>query len=327
MTSVGEVVRGQPFSVRVFMIGYAVDPKGHVDSNYDLKITRPDGTSFFEHRGVELCVEDGMTKGHVELAHLGLDLSLDAPEPLGTYKISVEINDRVAKRSASTEDSLRLAEYPDPRPFKSKEELGAWMMGYNRAPTPVRLLDAVASASAVELFGDDVPNYALRSFLGAVCRDNPFLQALLLQRFPKLDHVARLAALELLVAAPYDAKPFLAAASDDERKAGERLLKGARPDPLEGAIRDPGQLDELWGMFFASGRFAPIERLAKALSLDEQLDGKEKDAATTVLEGAARWSLKSNLRMPRVRPYCEWMLEHDRLDDQDAAQLKKLLEG
>ncbi len=302
------------------------DEWNHTHSAHGLKITRPDGTSYFDKHGIDLCVEDGLTKGHVELAHIGLDASFDPPDPLGSYRVSVVIHDNVGKRSAATEDSLTLTAYPDPRPFKSKEELGAWMMGYYRAPTPVRLLDAVASASAVELFGGEPPNYALRGFLGTVCRDNPFLDALLLERFPKLEHAARLAAFELLVAAPYDAKPFLAAASEEERKAGERLLEGTRPDPLAGAIRDPGQLDELWGGFFASGRYAPIERLAKALSLHEQLDGKERDAATTVLEGAARWSLKSNLRMPRVRPYCEWLLEHDRLDARDADRLKELLE-
>ncbi len=326
ITSVNQLVRGQAFSVCVFMTGYAVGPKGHVDSSYDLRIIRPDGTSYLDKHGIELCVSDGLSAGHAQIARVGLNLSIDAPEPLGTYKFLLQVHDQVGGHSASTEDSLTLTSLPQPRPFQTRPEFEAWMLSYYRTPRPVRVLDAVASASAVQLFDSASPDFVLRGFLSAVCRDNPFLEPALLERFPKLEHAARLAALELLSLTAYDAKPFLAAATEEERKAYETLHAAARPDPLAGPIRDAAQLDELWGSFLAGGRFAPIERLARALALDEQLDGKQKDAATSALESAARSALQRNLRMPRVRPYCEWLLANRKLDERDAAELKKLLE-
>ena len=76
-----------------------------------------------------------------------------------------------------------------------------------------------------------------------------------------------------------------------------------------------------------SSRHRPLLRslLARALSLEEQTKGKDKTPQIETLEGAARWSVKSNLRFARVHGFCEWLLEKKKLDAQDAAVLQELM--
>src|SRR5690349_17279390 len=72
LESVGKVVCGQPFQVCAFAVGYATGPKDSVTLRYDAKITRPDGKTYFEKQGLELCVGDGIAPGKVQLAKEGL---------------------------------------------------------------------------------------------------------------------------------------------------------------------------------------------------------------------------------------------------------------
>ena len=324
--SIGEAVCGQRFQVCVLSVGYSTGPKGHVDLHYDVKITRPDGKSYYEKQGFELCVGDGVAEGNVQLAKQGLGVSFDPPDPRGEYMVTVEIHDGVAHASASAKQKISLIEFPETKPFKDADDMGVWLQEYYRSPTPLRALEAIVTAGDPELLGGEEPALGVRMFLRAICAENTFLEPQLLERFPKMAHGARLAALDVIAGTKYDAKPFLAAASEEERKAFEALVKTGNTDPLAGPIQSDAQLQAIWGVFFATGRYAPIERVAKALVLDEketeELGGKK---AAEEVENLVDWSLGSNLDQERVREYCEWMLAHDRLDENDAAALRKLL--
>ena len=326
LSSIGEVVRGQAFQVCVFMTGHAAGPNGRVDSTYDIEITRPDGTTYLQKHEVELRRGEKIGAGSVLRANTLLGLAFSPTDPLGRYTVRIEVHDRIGGRSAQTKEPLTLTANPEPRPFKDRESLHAWELSYYRVPTPLRLLDALGDAGALGLGGSTAADHELRRFLCVLLDDNTFLVPLLLERFPKLDHAGRLAALSLLAGSGLDAQPFLSAAAEEERRQYEPLHAQQRPDPLHGPIRDAVQVDELWGLFFASGRYAPIERLARALTLDEELDGGPKQAGTQALEEAVRASLRRNLRLPRVRPYCEWMLANGRVGEDDTAELTKLLE-
>ena len=101
--SVSKVVCRQPFQVYAFAVGYSVGPKGHVDLRYDIKVTRPDGTTYFEQDGLEVSVGDGIAEGNVLLAKQGIAVSFDPPDPQGEYLVHVALHDGVAKQSSAAE--------------------------------------------------------------------------------------------------------------------------------------------------------------------------------------------------------------------------------
>jgi len=324
--SVSKVVCRQQFEVYVFAVGYATGPKGRTDLRYDVKITRPDGESYFEEKGLELCVAEGMPEQNVQLAKQGVAVSFDPPDPKGEYLVQVKLHDAIAKNTSATEGKISLVEIPEARGFKDEEEFEAWMEGYYMAAEPTRAIEAIAFTAEAGLLGGKEPSAGVRSFLRTVCSGNKFLEPFLLERFPKLNHAARVAALDVLADAGYDKASFLAAASEDERKEFGARAKTAPRDPLTGTILSEDQLQEIWGMFYATGAYAPIERVAKSLVFDErevQEVGDQKSVERG--ENLVDWSLGSNLESERVREYCKWMLAHERLDKPDAAALKKLL--
>jgi hypothetical protein len=323
--AVHKAVVGQPIQICVLTVGYALGAKGHTDLRYDVKITKPDGTSYYDRKGLELCVGDGIGAAGVQLAREGLGISFDPPDPRGEYLVRVEIHDEVAHSSASVDAKISLIEFPAAIPFKDADELNEWVWAYPESAEATRVIDAIAAAGEVELLGGAKPDPLVREFLRQLLRANKFLEPVLAERFPRFGHAARLAVLEVVAGTPCDAQPLLLVATDEERKAYEALVQARRPDPLQGPMRDTQQLRETLGIYFATGTYAPIRRLVTALSLDDQAQVGQGPEAMKVVERVARWALGKHLVFPRIRAYCEWMLAHDRLDAKEAEQLKALL--
>ena len=98
--------------------------------------------------------------------------------------------------------------------------------------------------------------------------------------------------------------------------------KGPWPDADSGTLDDPRQLGLLWGRFFASGAFAPVQRIASALRMHDALGALNRLKAATPQASAptpevmkelvlksAQWSLGRNAHAhPLVRRYCAWIL-------------------
>ena len=109
----------------------------------------------------------------------------------------------------------------------------------------------------------------------------------------------------------------------ETRRELEKLA--ALPVEVPGSIRNPGELDQLWFEFFATGKVEPVRRLVdqlarpgKMLTPKEFKAKKEKGEITPedreslmnfLISLAANWSLGSNAKQhPLVRYYLEAML-------------------
>ena len=147
----------------------------------------------------------------------------------------------------------------------------------------------------------------------------------------------RRAILSLVARCEFDAHEFVASLEGDDRNLWKAATSETARDPLRDPITDPEHLDELWGLFFASGSFAPIHRLCEALSPEETdavpdqeyQPNKDKEAVylRVVIRGAAAWSIGSNASQhPLVKSYCEWMLEAEKVPNGVRAQIQKALE-
>jgi hypothetical protein len=183
-------------------------------------------------------------------------------------------------------------------------ELGELVMGYYRAPWPERLVDVLAAGDRLGVVGEHTMG-PFAAFAGAVLRDHPELLR---------DGARRMAAASpagqilwwrsVWMAGTPAALIALATAearSAEVRQALEVMRAQPAPDPLLVPIASPGQLDELWSSFFATGDPRYVVRVASALELLE-----EADPRTKVIGEAARWSLRSNAEShPRVREALE----------------------
>jgi hypothetical protein len=309
----------------VLTVGYALGARGHADLRYDVKIKKPDGTSYYDQKALELCVGDGIGAGGVQLAKDALHISFDPPDPHGEYLVHVVIKDEVAHTSASAEGKISLVEFPAAIAFKDADELNQWISAYPDSAEATRAVDAIEAAGEVQLLGGAKPDPLVREFLRQLLRTNKFLVPVLVERFPKFAHAARLAALEVVAGSECDVQPLLAAATEEERKAYEALVQARRPDPLQAPVRDTQQLREILGVYFATGAYAPIRCLVSALALEEQAQDEQRTEPKQLVERVANWALGKYVAFSRIRAYCEWMLAHERLDPKVAEPLKQLL--
>jgi hypothetical protein len=116
------------------------------------------------------------------------------------------------------------------------------------------------------------------------------------------------------------------------------LATQTQRDPLSDPITDPSHLDALWGMFLATGEFAPIYRLCEALAPEEtsavpdQAYSPNKDEPESslrpLIHELAEWSIASNAEQhPLVKSYCEWILSQESISKAVRRELKKALDS
>ena len=145
-------------------------------------------------------------------------------------------------------------------------------------------------------------------------------------------------------------KPFeIDALSPDEvvlqtqtRKVAEKI----KDDPYK-EIKQPGDLDLLWGEFFALGTYKPARRVVDALTgksdrgfAEDVLNGKVKvdpkddEVMRRLFQGlipiSAEWSILTNLRNKLFLAYMSWALKNDLPVESKAAfsnMLRRAKEG
>ncbi len=144
--------------------------------------------------------------------------------------------------------------------FKDVKEVTEWIQLYHVAPEPALLLPALRLVTAdPQIRGMN----NVMTFFVAALKGSPAAAADMERHLPTEDHFTRMIGAAVLQWAGYS--PNLEFISDDERKqiAGHRL-----PDPYDGALdREIGShQDQLWAVFFATGKLEPVRAIAKQLA-------------------------------------------------------------
>jgi len=180
-------------------------------------------------------------------------------------------------------------------PFKSQEEVGQWLTYYYLKPDPSRVPDAISFLSKAKFFDNSNAVSPIVGFLSGIFRDNPKMVSALIGRLSSLEEPHKgVIVLGLWYANLPDSRKQAYAILDAHpnlKKQFQFLFAGSPMTveniPLE---QGPWVLDALWGNFMATGRKAPVLRIASALPWAD-IKG---DMNRLLVGGAARWSLTAN---------------------------------
>ncbi len=321
---------GQRIDLVVLAKNYSVNASKRASLIYDLDITYPGGKTQRAGHDLRLCV--GPVPDITLLAYAGQNASFSAEsgDPLGNYIFAVTAQDRVAGTSTRKTVTLQVAPYVEPL-LPTGFNPSGWMASYYLNPSPELALPALFKIAA-SLSKDNTDAWPpILGFYEEVLKANPWLAAVFLDRLKNANAADRTL---LLFVLGY-------AWRNDPTYAD--LSKGPWPDADRGDFNDPMQLDLLWGRFFATGAFAPVDRIASALTLHRSLGALERfkanpSAATSkgptpemmqeLILKAAQWSLGANAyKHPLVRRYLEWILAQQRPDPMFNVLLKTTLDA
>lgn len=336
----GEIVRDQRLDIIVSFGEFAVDRQGNADVVYDLTLTKPDGTT--QVIGANLTA----FKGAVNVPHMvhraaqSLGFAVTKDDPLGIYRFGAKLTDRIGRAEVEVSGEVQVvdgnADKPLPADF-DPQKMGEWFAHYYERPDPRMALPVLLFLAHDKKLAND-PN-VWPPMLGAydmILRDNQWLVARFKARLlaAETDEAARNILLFIL-AYVFRADPaFGGFLPENMREPFRRAQQQPWPE-TDQEILTGGQLDVLWGRFFATGAFAPIQRLVSVLeyqkyhgSIDafKKLDPKPKivppEVYKEVVYGAAAWSLKSNATQHKlVHDYLAYLLNDPKTGPEKALQI------
>ena len=189
---------------------------------------------------------------------------------------------------------------PKAKPL-TQQDLLKWINNYRVKPEPTRLPDAVRGMSALGVFRDLDSAGIYVGFMAGVLGDNPKDAEVLVSRMfpiPPEDQVAIIRA--IAYSGLLEWKPLLS--KFVERMPArlvliERHLSGKAPTlmtiPLD---QSPSGLDTLWGYYFATGRFPPVDRIVGSTAWAKDANNVEK----LTLGSMAKWTLANNAQQDKA---------------------------
>ena len=95
--TVNSVQKGRPLMSAVIFTGCEADQTGNCSISADFLVTDPKGKTYAEQRGAK--VWNLPPPPELQLSVDNLGLSLDPPDPLGTYIVTAIVTDRVANKT------------------------------------------------------------------------------------------------------------------------------------------------------------------------------------------------------------------------------------
>lgn len=266
MSGTDEVVRKQYFALYPFFTNPTRDEEGRARVRFEARILKPDATTYFE------APDFGTYEGRIGdpkgvfLSRSILHACFEPGDANGTYAVELVAHDLASGKKAHARREITLVDYREGAAFADGDELGRWVDGYFEAPDPRRAIPALR-AFAEHGLESEKPRDG-RGFLREVFEANHWLYAELIARDAKLSTNERAALLWLLARSTYDATAYVTKLAPDDSKRWS-AIRAEQSDPLEEPIAGREDVNELWGMYLASRRFAVFERLCLTLAGDE----------------------------------------------------------
>lgn len=103
---VESVQKGEPVVSAVIFGGCRTDQSGKCSVMGDFRVIDPNGKTYAEKKGVNIWNRPPPPAPQLELSAGGLGVSLDPPDPLGTYTVIARITDRVANKTVEVRTSF-----------------------------------------------------------------------------------------------------------------------------------------------------------------------------------------------------------------------------
>jgi hypothetical protein len=312
-----EIAPGQRLDLLVLARGFAVDHDSQAHVTYTLIIHRPDGTTRVAE-AVPIAEKKRVEPSQWLFPATITSISANPGDPTGEYRFEITAQDQVGGGKATKFASVRVSDSAEPLPLPADTDTLRFLTDYYQHPRPRLALSALIAFSRSPYADRKADGHGtLLGFYEQVLNDNPWLVPQFTQRLSaaKDESERRMFAL-VLAYTKRNERQFGA----DLPRAARTALAEARKEALPLPSREPnlgGQLDLQWGIFLASGRFAPIAELVAVVEnylpfrgkLEEfkKLPAKPKtlppDAMKDVLLSSALWSLGSNAAQQKLVRY------------------------
>ena len=215
----------------------------------------------------------------------------------------------VAARSKAEAKSAAQAKNDQ---FATHERILQWIDGYRSDPEPDLVPAAVQAMSKLGLFKDPDTAGVFIGFLAGVLGDNQLkAEALVAKMFPmppedqavivKAIAYSGLPHWKELLGKFVERMPARKVLIDRFLHGKEKVLKDL---PLDSG---PAPIDTLWGFYFATGSFEPVQRIISALPWSQD----KSDVNKLTIGSMAKWTLASNAARDKpLLDYCRSELKH-----------------
>ena len=332
---VARLYRGQRVFILPIARNYAFDALETADLTFELVVRKPDGS--VDGAPFSASLWQGSVSAPDLLLYPATTVSFYAEpsDPLGEYRLVARIHDHLGGDAVELSRTLVLEDYAPPAlPADFQPE--RWFQGYYLAPTPELALPALPRFFE-KLPADKRPGAIppLLGFYDQILSDNPWL----LPAFgARLEDAGSDEAFALSLVLGFHLRaastPPPGLAPDAWARLADFRAHAWPADP-DAPLLQAAQLDALWGRFFASALYAPVQRLLEPLSNTSDLGAAERwrkslpalpgdepypapdlddpdtpvEIRREVLLRTALWSLRANARQhPLVRGYLEQTL-------------------
>jgi len=315
----------QPFALRVLFRGYALSPAKNAHLTYDVQVFGPDGQPTTD-RGSNLLGYNGSIKGdnYIIINQQLLRIYFDRTYPFGDYALQVTATDHVTNKVASKSAKVTFAPFTREGRFASLDFFSFWLRNHFRQPDLAK-----ATFGVLQFMEKDAnwlqENIRILSFMNRLLDDNPWLW----------DHLAEIYRNEpesrdsiiTLMALNRHQDPELSAGFNAAQKQWFAKCDKFPLPADEDKISTSAALDAQWGVFYATGYLAPVEKIVRLLKPFALSGQPPEPTPSDSLEQAAFWSLVDHGNdAPLVASYCAYLLDHGNLAPENKAQLHVILE-
>lgn len=315
-----EVMKKQYFTILLFVKGCKTDANMMANVEYDIKITNPDREIYFERTGLVSVSKQVMNTKRILLSEQSLKMCFKTEDPVGKYTIEVKVRDNIAQKSKGKKITIELINYQYQNFFASEYSFEDWLTNYYKSPTPQRAIDGFLYYAKSRLPDKKTSNYKSIAFFVEVFNNNSYLFPYLMELYHHQDLRTKTHILYLLRYCNVDMQSFKMKISETELSLYKRLSTTSLPNPY-GKITDTAQVNMLWGIFFASGKYRPIKKLVETLDVDKG------DPDMYPLFTATKWSLVTNCAQHQlVNNYCRYIREKELLSSIAKSELTVLLD-
>lgn len=252
----------------------------------------------------------------------------------GDYEFRLEVENLKTGERAEAKTPIKLVKWKRPEPIKDEKELNKAMTQYNLSFDP-KIAYAIFTSPQMT-YSDDKGNfaYAVYGFTKTAFTRNKFLLTELEKEFPTADKTQRRNTIQLfeMLGEGYRLKGL----DKSEQGLRDSMWDVVTSIPKTDSIPDSGAaLDILWGEFFGSGEYSPIEKIilcainnsvncvkfseliCAGKNVKDEMSDIESFMGVTAI--SACWSLLSNYNTNSLaKKYISWSLSNMPKERMDA---------
>jgi hypothetical protein len=229
--------------------------------------------------------------------------------------------------AAAKPAAAKSAAAPKNDQFATHERILQWIDGYRSDPEPELVPDAVQAMSRLGLFKDMDTAGVFIGFVAGVLGDHQVkAESFVARMFPMPPEDQAVIIKAIAYSGLPNWKDLLG--KFVERMPARKVLIDRFLHGKEKVLNDmpldsgPSPIDTLWGFYFATGSFEPVQRIISALPWSQD----KSDVNKLTIGSMAKWTLASNAARDKpLLDYCRSELKHRPKDV--AGPLKEVVEA